>query len=419
MNNLNVLVLMSDEHNPMVAGYAGDSVVSTPNLNALASVGTEFMSAYTTDPICVAARRAFHSGRTGSNIEAGNYEAMGTYFGRQGFRTAWFGKQHWDGLVNNWQEVGVDVGRESKRRHKQAGVPFMDGSRRIEDAGVYTTPMSFHQDSICVEQAVNFLDSLNGERFFMGVSLVNPHFPFLAYQQFLDLYVDSSIERPTVTPAMLANLSTAMQLDRQKFGFANLTDEQCDFARKVYYAMVSFMDHQMGIVLARLEALGLRENTVVVYLSDHGEMLGSHGVWYKNCFYEGSARVPLIVSTPDQQFGGLETAPVSLLDVYPTLCRLCDLEPPTHLEGQDLFQPSGRTAFSENKRQGIAARMIRTNDYKYSWYADGKSELYDMVFDSQETSNLTDDPAHASVKSDLHARAMEGWNPAGLFDGGD
>lgn len=437
----NVLWLMSDEHNPFVAGYAGNYRAITPNLDALAKSGVQFRSAYTPDPICVAARQAFHTGRMASNIDyqSPNYEALGPYFTRMGLKTGWIGKDHWERIAEHlrFQESGPSCVAEAERRfEEQHQTPYPRMTRLVQDARVSEDvhpgwTADLNADAICTEQALAFLDNVGSKQFFLGVSFVKPHFPFTIQRAYYDLYAGKRLPRPDVTPAMLDNLSTAMKTDRLKYGIDKLTPLQGDYARAVYYGMVTYIDEQIGRVLARLDALDLRRKTIVIYISDHGEMLGEHGIWYKNAFLEASARVPMLISLPSA-FGVPKSlkidAPVNLIDLFPTLCELLNLAPPSTLEGHSLVPllngtDSGatRVAFSENKRNGIAARMIRTNEFKYCYYLDDPVEhLYDMRGADRrvEGTNLAFNPDYADIKADLKARALDGWDPSGLFDDG-
>lgn len=424
-NGMNALWLMSDEHNAKVASYAGNLLAHTPAIDAIANLGTVFEASYTPNPICVPARRAFHSGRMGSNIQAGNYIAMGAHFKSQGFKTAWFGKRHWDLLYNPFDDVGVDCGKLSKQKFKAAGIPWNEGTRRVEDAAVIDSPVEFHQDFLAADQAIAFLQASRNKPFFCGVSLAKPHFPFMIQQAYYEPYANELIDVPQVSQSQIDDLSMAMKIDRDRFGFANLTDDQIRFATKIYYGMVKFVDDQIARVMATLNARGLADNTIVVYMSDHGEMLGDHGIWYKNTFLDGGARVPTIVHMPGMTHGIVQ-CPTNTIDLYPTLCDLCEIPKPTHLEGHSLVplmdgSDSGihREAFSENKRHGIAARMIRTNDFKYCYYDDGQEQLYDMLLDPEESDNLASNPLYAATKDDLRTRALAGWNPDGLSDGGE
>ena len=430
-SDYNILWLMADEHNPFVAGFAGDRIVQTPALDALAARGTVFRAAYTPDPICVAARRAFCSGRMSSNLppDEPGYEALGPFFSRTGMRTGWVGKQHWEDLRNSFDFVGEDCEKVARERFIQAGVLYPEQTRLVRDASIAYWGADLNVDSIATEQALVFLDANAGERFFLGVSYVRPHFPFCIQYEYFERYAGVQIPRPRVTQAMLDDLSTAMKHDRALYEVDKLTRVQSDHARKMYYGMVSYIDDQVGRVLSRLDALGLRERTIVLYMSDHGEMLGQHGIWYKNAFLEGSARVPMIVSLPAALGAQLREvdAPCNTIDLFPTLCELCGLAPPPTLEGRSLVplmtgQDAGldRVAFSENNRREIPARMIRTRRFKYCWYADGIEQLYDMRGPDRdiEGTNLAADPAYAAIVTNLRRRALEGWNPDGLYDGG-
>jgi choline-sulfatase len=366
-----------------------------------------------------------------SNIRSDepNYEALGPYFSRMGLRTGWVGKKHWDDLRNTFDFEGEDCDQVVRQRFIDAGLPYPDGSRLVRDASVAYWGTDLNEDNVCSEQALAFLDANAGNRFFLGVSYVRPHFPFCIQPEYLARYDGVDIPRPKVTQAMLDDLSTAMKYDRTLFDIDELTPEQDDYGRRMYYGMVSYIDDQVSRVLARLDALGLRDRTIVLYTSDHGEMLGQHGIWYKNSFLEGSARIPLVISLPPGLGAQLPVvdAPANTLDLFPTLCELCGLPPPPTLEGRSLVplmngQDAGmdRVTFSENNRRQIPARMIRTRRFKYCWYADGIEQLYDMNGRDRnvEGRDLVADPAYAAIVVRLRRQALKGWNPGGLHDGG-
>lgn len=427
-NDFNVLWLMSDEHNPFVAGYAGDKVALTPALDSIAAAGVQFRACYTPDPICEPSRQAIAAGRMASNLGPidGNNELMGPYFTRMGLETAWFGKQGWGKLPNAFNDQGESCGKVVMQRFADAGIPYPQGSRLIQDAMLSYWGTDLNEDSVATEQALAFLDGIGPKRFFMGVSFVKPHFSFFIQPEYHAPYAERHVPRPKVTEAMLADLSTAMKADRVRFMIDQATEEESDFCRAVYYGMVSFMDEQVGQVLRKLDTLGLREKTIVLYTADHGEMMGQHGIWYKNAFFEGSARVPLLVSLPGvlRRVARVD-APVNTIDLFPTLCDLCGLSIPPTIEGRSLVPlldgsdaGKDRVAFSENKRRGIAARMIRTHDYKYCCYDDGVEQMYDMRGADRDIEgvNLAPDPMYADKKAKLRKRALHGWNPDGLFD---
>lgn len=430
-NDYNVLWLMSDEHNPFISGYAGDPFVRTPNIDSLANRGVQFSATYTTNPVCSPARLGIHSGRFGSNIDfkRKNYECLGSFFSRNGFTTAWYGKRDWTKVDNKWGDEGEDTDEVVEKRFKAAGLPLPEKSRLVSDAMVSYWGTDLNEDSVVAEQAVAFLNTVGSKRFFLGVSCHDPHFPFYIQQQYYDLYKSAAIPDPVVTDAMLRDLSAAMKQDRLEDGIANLTPEQKRFCTAIYYGKISYMDDQVGRVLRKLDAMGLREKTIIVYTCDHGEMMGRHGIYYKNNFFEAAARVPLIISLPSSFARPITKvkAPVNLIDIYPTLTELCGLRPPSQLEGNSLYSlmtgadnGSTRVAFSENKRNNIAARMIRNNEFKYCWYEDGFEQMYDMVGADRdvEGKNLADIATYKATKEKLRKQALAGWNRKGLFDGG-
>jgi arylsulfatase A-like enzyme len=173
----------------------------------------------------------------------------------------------------------------------------------------------------------------------------------------------------------------------------------------------------MGRIVRKLDELGLREKTIIIYTSDHGEMLGDRGIWYKNTFYEGSAGIPFIWSFPRAlPQARVVHAPAMNMDVLPTLAELCRLPKPDGLEGRSLLPvmngtDSGkdRYALSENYRGNFAGRMIRTSRWKYFFYTTGEEFLYDLESDPGEEFNLVKDPRHRAVADELKQKASAGW----------
>ncbi len=188
-------------------------------------------------------------------------------------------------------------------------------------------------------------------------------------------------------------------------------------ARALYYGMVTYVDEEFGRILKKLDDLGLRDNTIILYTADHGEMLGDRGNWYKNSFYDGSASVPFIWSFPRAlPRGKVVRTPAMNMDIFPTLCDLCNLAKPPGLEGSSLLpvlkgsdDGRARHALSENYRSGFAGRMIRTARWKYFFYTNGEEYLYDMEADPGEELNLIRNPACRETAADLKQQALVGW----------
>ena len=185
----------------------------------------------------------------------------------------------------------------------------------------------------------------------------------------------------------------------------------------LYYGMVTYVDEEFGRILKKLDDLGLRDNTIILYTADHGEMLGDRGIWYKNSFYDGSASIPFIWSFPKAlPQGKVVNTPAMNMDIFPTLCDLCGLPQPPGLEGTSLApvmkgadDGKDRYALSENYRGGAAGRMIRSAKWKYFFYTNGDEYLYDMEADPGEENNLIKDPAYRKTADDLKQRASAGW----------
>jgi uncharacterized sulfatase len=195
--------------------------------------------------------------------------------------------------------------------------------------------------------------------------------------------------------------------------YLGLTPDQARECKLAYYASISFVDAQIGRVLDALDRLGLRENTIVVFWSDHGYLLGEHGLWFKQSCFEESARVPLIIASPATKQAGKTCArTVELIDLYPTLADLAGLKPPKGLEGVSLrpllenpAAPWTRPAFTQVQRGGFPGHSVRTERWRYTeWDSGAKgAELYDHAADPQELHNLAADPGHAATVAELKA----------------
>jgi choline-sulfatase len=236
------------------------------------------------------------------------------------------------------------------------------------------------------------------------------------------MYDPASVDVPYLPPDNLANGPPRLANWRRHWGLEDLTEAQIRRARAAYFAMISFVDDQMGTVLGELRALGLEDDTFVVYLADHGEMAGEHGLWYKSVFFDGAAKVPFILSYPKLLPPGRQIdTPVELVDLFPTLAGLIGAggQLPEGLDGADLLPhaaggaPAPKdAAFSEHYTQGVPTpqRMIRTQRWKYNYYAGEPGELYDLQEDPGELRNLARDSGYRDVVRDLEARVLAGWN---------
>lgn len=419
----NVLFIMSDEHSPHAARWMGNRIIQTPALDSLAAQGVSFTSAYCQNPICVPSRASFVTGRMPSNVgvfgnDGGLVAASPTLadvFRKAGYKTAWFGKTHWGGNPRFEIQPGRDAGAREGHETGRSRLP--------QDAKLTSEPVADEVDSLAQRQVIDFLSSHKDQPFFAGVSFIKPHFPFIVQEEYYRRYKDI-VDLPPVTPKMVEELPRMSKAEREKYGFASLTPDQIRKARAVYFGMVTFIDDLAGGILKHVDRLGLRRNTIILYTSDHGELAGEHGLWYKNSFYEASVRIPHIWSFPARlPKSRTVSAPTMNMDIFPTLCDLCGLEKPSTLEGSTLLPlidgqdtGAGRYALSENFRGGWASRMIRMGKWKYCYHHNDIEQLFDLEADPGEIANLISHPAHAKLAAELKGRALAGWNLDGFLN---
>lgn len=436
-----ILKLCSDEHSPFLAGFAGDPWVRTPNLDRLAAEGTVFENAYCANPICVPGRNAMITGKLVRDVGTVHYHdvlpsGLPTYmrtFSRCGYQTTCVGKMHFHGedQMHGWlfrpygdMEIVIrpnfpgydpegDVAANIKYDDKRFGL-----SDWVRTAGPGETGFILFDKSVTREACIHLRDYFKWMIYpvydarrplLFEVSWKLPHWPFTAPQALFDHYrgIVGLPERPFPEdpPAYIA---AAHDRDQP----ADITDEQILNARAAYWALCEWMDTQIGIVLDVLEELGVRDEFVVHYTSDHGEMAGEHGLWGKHCFYEESVCIPLILHGPGIPAGRRVRENVSHVDVYPTLCDIAGLEPPGGLRGRSVMPllerdtRGERIVFSELYVGPHASLMAKQGDLKYVWYSEGEAQLFDLARDPRESVNFAGHPDYADAKSRLY-KALE------------
>jgi choline-sulfatase len=438
----NLLVLMSDEHNPKFLGAAGHPFIATPNLDALAARGTRFTSAYTTCPICVPARAAFAVGRYVHEI--GYWDNADAYEGAipswhhalrdAGHRVVSIGKLHFRGLPGDDHGFSQEIvpmhvveGIGDVKGLVRADIPKRKGGDKMaRRAGPGESSYTAYDRDIAARAQVWLHEEAPRWRdkpWVLFVSFVLPHFPLTApphwfyryWQQDLPLPKRYAIDERPRHP-YLATYEHTVDYDAH---FASREDVKRAVAG--YAGLVSAMDENVGHVLRALRDAGLEGTTRVIYTSDHGDNAGARGLWGKSTLYEESAGVPLLMAGPDIPSGAVIHTPVSHIDCAPTIL-LAAGEPPRaggrDLPGASLFDVAagatpGRPVVSEYHAIGSVggAYMIRVGRYKYCHYVAHPPQLFDLLDDPEELADLAADPRHADVLRDCERRLRAALDP--------
>ena len=430
---------MSDQHNPHVLGSSGDTLVRTPNLDHLARGGVRFGNNYCNHPLCVPSRMSFLTGRhcheldirSNGDFLRAEVPTFAHGLGRAGYETVLCGRMH---IVGPDQNHGFSKRLVGDLNNDFGGHdPAITGDLPIQTAydtevacrlaGPGRTTYQMYDEAVTAS-AVEFLGARSGEDatapFCLVVGYVLPHCPFSCPEELFSYYRDK-VTLPELPGDYFEQLHPAVRLYRDRGKMDVPSSDEMLNARAAYYGMVDLMDQNIGRVLAALDAAGLRDDTVVVYTSDHGEMAGEHRMWMKTCFYEGSAAVPLIVSSPD---GIAREEPVrqvtSLVDVAPTLLDLAGAEPLPEVPGSSLarfLQAEGQaddwpdTAFVECSAP-VYSRMIRSGPWKLNVYPGyDRPQLFNLDEDPEEFNDRAGDPACSGIVEELTHRVFADWSP--------
>tara|TARA_R110000751_G_scaffold254230_1_gene353684 strand:+ start:4302 stop:5735 length:1434 start_codon:yes stop_codon:yes gene_type:complete len=439
----NLLVIMSDEHQSRALSCAGHPLVKTPNLDKLAARGIRFTRGYTPSPICVPARASFASGRYVHDIRlwdnampyTGKPRGWGHALQDAGVRVESIGKLHYRAEED---PAGFDV--EHIPMQVVGGHGMVWGSIRREDErvrkegrmlGPYIGPgeSSYTRyDTAVVERACEwFADAAKkpADPWCLYVGLVAPHFPLVVPQEYLDLYPLDSL--PPFKLHTLDGFVNHPWVQKQNSALAGdegfTDDDERRMAAACYFALCSFLDDNIGKLMASLEETGQLDTTTVIYTSDHGDNVGARGLWGKSNMYEESVAVPMILAEPGGPTKLCET-PVSLIDVSQTIIDHFGATLEGTRPGRSLYDivaapnDPDRIVFSEYHAVGAvsAAYMLRKGDWKLIHYHTFEPELFNLAEDPEETNNRGQDPECATVLADLENELRKICDPAKIND---
>lgn len=439
----NVVVIMSDEHDPRMMGCSGHPFVKTPHLDALAARGVRFAVAYTPSPICVPARAAFATGMRVNKLRlwdnampyTGEQRGWGHVLQDRSVRVESIGKLHYR---NEEDPAGFDA--EHLPMHVVGGhgmvwasirAPYRPrpGGPRMLGERIGPGESSYTQyDRAVTQRAVKWLQDAaqqqEGEQgFVLYIGLVAPHFPLVVPEEFYKLYPTDRLPEPKLTPASGYERHPWVQEYCDFMGsdekFVDADERLRAFA--AYYGLCSWLDHNVGQIVGAIEANDLGESTQIVYTSDHGDNLGARGVWGKSTLYEESVKVPMLLAGPGIATSVCET-PVDLLDLYPTILRGAGIDetpeigdrPGLALQDVAASAPDPeRIILSEYHAAGSNAGgfMVRKGRWKYHYYVGFRPELFDLQDDPEELHDLAGHADRAEVLAQMHGTLLSICDP--------
>jgi choline-sulfatase len=458
----NVLLLMSDQHKRSCMGVAGDPVAITPNLDALARESVRFTNVYCANPVCGPSRASMltglfthHLGDAGGDFYAPAYKTMPGQFSRDGYFTGLIGKMHFGDAqlhgfdyeleFNDWFQC---LGPKAKLYAEEMGAPGSGGGLpqipglwekgdpwkghreregRLGPVAVGRPSVMEEEDHFerfVADQTIRFLETYaQGDQPFLLVSsFLKPHNPFMPAKRFADMFQPEEMKlSPTWGKADCDNMPRHVRYEIESCHYTPELRDGAEAQKRMayYYGNLAQMDDCAGRILRALKRLGLDENTIVVYTSDHGEMLGDLGLWNKFQFYEGSCGVPFMVRLPGSSPAQCDV-PLSLVSLCATLADLCQVRIEGPNDGKSFASlvrdPKSNfeygPVFAEfSIRDNNAKYMIRDGQWKYTYWIDDTPELYDLSSDPEELRNLAGRPDYAGKVKELHERLAVWYTP--------
>ena len=437
----NLLYILSDQHAPSVVGCYGNPVVETPNLDHLAAHGVVFEHVYCPSPICVPSRMAFLTGRHPCEIKVWKNDhildsakpTLAHAMGAAGYRPVLIGRMHARGPDQLHGYVERLVGDHSPNH--PGGTPvdhgMLAGTQEplrvsLEKSGHGQSAYQVHDEDVTAA-AVEYLNRVGVERragrrpepFCLSVGFMLPHQPFVARREDYDRYL-GRVGLPAHPEPYTNGLHPFFRWWRSQCGIESVSDEEVLRARTAYYGLVHRLDVMVGQLLTALVENALDHDTIVCYLSDHGEQLGEHGLWWKHTFYENSVTVPAILSWPGMLPQGVRCPRVaSSLDLNTTLLAALGAPPLPRSRGRSLLPVvRGESSAWEDVAAseycalpGRFHRMIRRGSWKLNYYHGQEPQLFDLNEDPNELLDRAQDPGCREIRAALVDEALREWDP--------
>ena len=444
MDRLNILFVMADQLSAKALPFYGHPVVKAKTLSRLANEGVVFENAYCNSPLCGPSRTSMMTGRLPSKV--GGYDnahdfssahpTFAHYMRLGGYRTCLSGKMHFTGpdQLHGYEErlttdiYPSDFGWTPNWSEPDAKVRFQD-MQNVQDVGICLRSLQMDYDDDVNTKAVRWLydraRDIADQPFMLTVSFTSPHDPYVARPEFWDMYDEDEIDLPKVPPIPVdeKDAHSARLYAHYSIGEAEISDDDIRRTRHGYYASIEYIDSKLAELVKVLEETGLTDNTILIFASDHGDMMGERGMYYKKCFFEWSARVPLIVWAPGQIDQARVAETVSLLDILPTFAEIAGTaDEVLATDGASLLpllngeKIAARTVAGEYLSEGVfEPTYLLLQDRMKLFYSEVDPPLlYDLETDPDELNNLAGNPAYADKLAEMEAIARDQWDSEAL-----
>ncbi|MCU0472158.1 MAG: sulfatase [Bacteroidales bacterium] len=447
---MNILFIAVDDMNNDLGCY-GHPIVKSPNIDRLASKGIAFANSYCQFPLSNPSRSSILTGMRPDETRVFNLQyhfrqdlpdvvTLPQMFINNGYFVARVGKMYHYGNPGDIGNNGLDDKVSWMERINPSGLDKTSleldiinytPQRGLGSAMAYLSDSKGkdveHTDGKVATETIKLLEKHKNEPFFIAAGFYKPHTPWITPGKYFDMYNPEKISLPGISAETPDDYPEPALASTKPWPYFGITTSQAMECKLAYYAAISFVDAQIGKLLDALDSLGLSDNTIVVFWSDHGYHLGEHGLWFKQSCFEESAKSPLIISVPGSKSAGkICHRTVELIDIYPTLAELTGLTPPGNIQGYSLYpllkNPEAawkHPAFTQVQRGETPGHSVRTELWRYTEWGYGKmgEELYNEKNDPQELNNLADNPKYKDVKNKMktllhkyHLKPVNGGN---------
>lgn len=431
----NIIFIISDQHNHSVIKALGDNIVKTPNLDSLVNEGTSLTQCYCGAPVCVPSRMSLLTGQLPSqngiynNQQSLRFEqvTIAHTLTASNYKTVLCGRMHIIGEARNhgFQEVlvgdvtGAALIRKDGSVLGDIGPTAGQNIISVDKSGAGMSNYLIYDEDV-INGACKYLEDYKNEQpLFMTVGLVEPHCPYICPKELFDYYYNK-VEVEENYKEFRENLHPAMIEWFNKRGILDVTSKDIRRVKAAYYGMVTHMDKLIGKLLKKIDQTIKNENTIIIYASDHGELMGQHGMFWKSNFYEGSVKVPLIFKN-EKYFdkNRIINSPTSLLDLAPTLCELTNSTMLPNTFGRSLLdvlfnkvkEDDNRIIISQLVDSSAGSAMIRKNNYKLiKYFGYDEVQLFDLENDKKELNDLGTNLEFLKIKEELLSDLFEYWD---------